>query len=131
MPYWGRTLVGRRCCWAWDVLSCVVLSRTAMCGRGACCQSKGAWRDPRAGVVCVWRLVGLWSPEAPWCLPVKRSGSCFRAGECRLLSANNEIGASSQLMLSCANSAGLSSSDACWEWCRVIGPRCSANRCGY
>lgn len=31
-------------------------------------------------------------PRRRGCMSVERSGSCFRAGECRRLSANNEIG---------------------------------------
>ena len=70
-------------------------------------------------------------PRRRGCMSVERSGGCFRAGECRLLSANNEIGASSQLRLSCATSAGLRSSDACWKWCGVLGPRRDVERYGY
>ena len=53
-----------------------------MCGQVLCYQGKGSWRDPRAGVVWIAGVARR----------LERSGSCFRAGECRRLSANNEIG---------------------------------------
>lgn len=36
--------------------------------------------------LCMWRSVGLWLPLALAFMSVERSGSCCRAGECRLLS---------------------------------------------
>lgn len=45
-----------------------------MCVRGACYQSKGAWRDPRAGLVRAWRLPGLRLPVALGYAPAGRSG---------------------------------------------------------
>lgn len=73
------------------------MSRTALCGQVLCYQGKGSWRDPRAGVVRVAGVApgGGDRPRRRGCMSVERSGGCFRAGECRLLSANNEIGASS------------------------------------
>lgn len=43
---------------AWCFISWVVMSRAALCVRGACYQGNGARLDPRAGSG-VWRVPGL------------------------------------------------------------------------
>ncbi len=108
--------------WVGLVLPGSLLRRLGVLAGSLCGCGAGRW-------CCSGVVIGLGAGGG--CMSVERSGGCFRAGECRLPSANNEFGASSQLRLSCATSAGLRSSDACWKWCRVIGPRCSANRCGH
>lgn len=86
------------------------------CGSGA-----GRWCCPGAvialgvGGACLWSVPGA----------VSGLGS---AGCCQLIT---KLGASSQLRLSCATSAGLRSSDACWKWCGVLGPRRDVERYGY